>query len=313
MAAACVEVSPEHRCASTSDCTLDDAQGRCEPTGNCSFPDATCGANGYRYHDRAGVRADICVVPAVDPTGLLPFDLRAASDRTRTSCAPIGAREVMIELDSPAPQLLFVDTPTDNGARPVIAIREGACPGGAEVGCALDPCGPISYGHLLVGIGPGKYCAIVEQAEPASDVGAIALRVLPAGRGARVLVDDMATVPPGMPDTSTCDQPPSPPPSCGSVPAPAAMFVRPRCPGPAQLSFSVDPVDAGPLDAIVAVHASIPTGVEVNASCKNTASGQLPETVPPVSIPGPDLYWIAVMSTDPNQCGPFSLSYSITP
>lgn len=303
----CVDVSP-HRCAVASDCTQVGVSGRCEPTGSCSFPDSTCGQAGFRYHERAGDRAGICVVTAAEPTVLDPIELDASADRTQSSCAGAGARDVFVELDVPSPQLLFIDTPIANGTRPILALREGSCPGGSELACSVASCGPIDYERLLVGVEAGRYCLVIEEATPGG--GSVQVRILPSGRFGRPLEGTSGIIPAGAPETSTCDQPPNPITSCGSsAGAPSAAFVLPLCPGGRPISVSVDPIEApAMLDAVIALRQSTPTGTEL--VCKNDAVNQGAESIPPSPIPGPDLYWIMVTGTGP-QCGPFDFTFNL--
>ena len=308
---ACVEISPEHTCRMASDCTLDGALGRCEASGSCSFPDATCGLDGHRYHERSGPRSGVCVASLAGPFSLPPIDLKQARDTTRSTCAPAGAREAYVELSSPVPQILFVDTPpASDGARTRLALRGGPCPGapGPELACtATDECGPIAYNRLAVGIGQGTSCLVVEEADPAAAAGSVQLRLLPAGRSGRVLVESSVTLPPGSAETTTCGQPAAPDAMCGA--SSTAAFAVPVCPGaPAPLSVTVDPVDApGMLDAALSIRSSVPGGATVGR-CWNDNPGQALEMVS-MQLGGPELYWILVASAGA-ACGPFSLSYS---
>jgi hypothetical protein len=311
---ACVEISPEHTCRTSADCVLDGVEGRCEPSRSCSFPDAGCGPGGHRYHDRAGARSGVCVVSLGGALALPPIDLKQAGDATRSTCAPAGARDVYVELSSPGAQILFVDTPTDsNGARTRLALRGGSCPGasGPELGCTpADECGPIPYNRLLVGIGPGTSCLVIEEADPAANTGIVQLRLLPAGRAGRALLEPSLSLPPGLADTITCDQPPGPGATCGASPgAPTAAFALPICPGAAQLSVAADPADApaGMLDAVLSIRRSTPGGPEV--ACRNGSADQSQEMVS-MSIGGPELYWILIAGAGASPCGPFAFSHS---
>ena len=61
MTAGCL-ATPEHRCASDTDC----AGGVCvSPPSACAFPDGTC-AGGLRFGEGAGAQASACVTPPVD-------------------------------------------------------------------------------------------------------------------------------------------------------------------------------------------------------------------------------------------------------
>ncbi len=306
---ACVEVSPDHACRTSSDCVLDGVEGRCEASGSCSFPDLGCGPGGHRYHERSGPRSGVCVVSLAGPLAL-PIDLAQAGDAAASTCAPAGARDAYVELSSAGPQLLFVDTPTDGGgARTRLALRSGPCPGTAaqELACTpTDECGLIPYNRLLVGIGPGPSCLVVEEADPSAEAGAVQLRLLPGGRPGRVLLEPTITLPPGSAETNTCGQPPVPDAMCGM--SSAAAFAVPVCPGTAQLSVSVDPVDApGMLDAALSIRRAVPGGTPV--ACRSDNPDQAPETVPPTQLGGPELYWILVASAGA-ACGPFELGAS---
>jgi hypothetical protein len=223
----------------------------------------------------------------------------------------VGARDLYVELSSPGPQLVFIDTPTAaGGARTRLAIRNGPCPAasGPELVCTpIDECGPIPYNRVMAQLEPGRSCLVVEEADPAAISGSVQLRLLAAGRSSHLLLEPGGTLPAGSADTNTCGQPLNADASCGAPGAPSAAFAMPVCPGQGQLTVIVDPVDAGMLDAVVSLRRSLPGGSL--AACQNTSPGPAPEMlVTPIS--GPELYWIVVTGTAPAQCGPFDFSHS---
>src|ERR1044071_2125244 len=194
----CVTVAPDHRGTGDEQCVLDGVQGRCEDSGACSFPDASCGSGGFRYHEHAGDHAGICVVTANTAVELPAISLDAVTDAPRASCALQDAHEQYIELVSPGPQTIYVDTggsATDVAA--TLAVFEGSCPPtGNQVTCGVGPCGAgVPFGRAIVDVLPGSYCLAGSAA-----AGTVALRVFPAGRFALQVPAGV-----GTPET-TCNQ-----------------------------------------------------------------------------------------------------------
>ena len=297
--AGCLDVSDVHHCMRDEDCVSGDLQGRCEPTTLCSFPDTERCGEGFRYGDRSGASAGTCVT-----RGPAAFPIELASDSTTTSCGMPGARDTVIEIISTVDQVLLVEA----GARVAMALRDGPCPGAQplEVACNPPSCPGANYGLLAAAVEANRaYCLVVEELVPDS-VSAFSLRVLPAGRFGQPLTVPSGTLPPGQGSTTTCGQAGAPEPTCG-VPSPMSAFLLPLC-GPGQLTAMIDPVDQpSALDAIVSLRETLPSGREVD--CKNLSTDA--ETLG-ASLAGPGVYWLMV-SAATASCGPFSLTYNVTP
>jgi len=301
LCAACIEVSPEHHCTMDGDCNTSKTTGRCEPTGHCSFLDVDhCGDQGFRYDERSGAHAGVCVTRA--PL-LVPVDFTA--DTVTSSCGAAGARDTQVEIISTTDQVLIADT---IGVATTLALRDGPCPSvdPAELGCSATPCGAQPYGQLIATLDAGHlYCLIVEESAPNAVTASFELRVLLAG----TLATPLAT-PTGDLAGNTCGQPPTSPSSCGPpASTPAAAFLLPLCGGNAVLRATVDPAaQPAPLDAVVSLREALPTGAEVD--CANDATDV--ETLTSVPLTGPGVYWLMVSGAT-TDCGPFSLSYAVTP
>jgi len=305
--ASCVEVAEEYRCGPEHDCLLDGMIGRCESTGHCSFFDASCGTTGSRYHASAGQQAGICVMapaPVIEAT----FDLKESADRDRTSCGPEGARDLSVELVVMNPQTITIDTWGPEPHAPVVlSLRDGACPAGlAEVaGCRQPTCTDRGYNALAVTLPPGAYCLVIEEAEPASETGKFALRILQGGRDAVVIDRPMQSMP-----QSTCGAPPDlDQPSCASQAGDSAgAAVLLACPGTrVRATVTPDPADA--IDLAVSLRDAGPRGAEL--VCRNAAVGAGAEMIDHV-VQGPT--WLIVDRVGgPAACGRFSISHTFGP
>ena len=301
---ACIDIASEHHCATDEDCGTN---GRCEPSKNCSLRDATCGPDGFRYGERAGDRAGICVVATQLPTDqVMAVDLDAAGDHVTAGCGPAGASDAMFEIRSSDAQVIVFDTAGQGATAPaLLSLHQGSCPPqGAPVGglCATPSCtNAPAYSRLAVPVPAGSHCLVVEEAVP-SDKTSVALRVLPAHRG-------FTEIQPGVragPFNSCTGQPNVTNLPCGMPNVPEAAFVIGTCPAlPMQLSVMVEAA----FPAIASIHDGVPQGQPL--ACANTP-GPGPEALAqPVGGPGP--YWILVEGVDPAPCGDFMITVGLAP
>lgn len=289
--AGCVDVANIYTCDTDADCVLEGVQGRCEPTAHCSFADATCGGQGFRYHEYAGESADACIVSGEQPSEVDAFDLAGEDDSTRTSCGDEGARDAYIEITSSLSQVLFIDTAVAGTNAPVaIALRSGACPGTTELGCTKYQCEDLPYSYLATQVEPGTYCIVVEQAKPDS-AATVGLRVLPSHRVAQPFS-------PTSPfRATTCNQPNY-----------QAALIFATCPGGTQFTTMVDPDD---LDIAISLRTTSPDGpLVVNPT--NDAQNALPESFT-VALPDPGLYWLFVDRVSGPTCGDLTVGFSYAP
>jgi hypothetical protein len=298
----CIDVASEHQCRNDEDCVRSGITGRCEQeTHNCSFADTKCGDGGFRYDVDSGKRAGLCVVTLDVPIALDPIDLKQFSDDTKASCALAGARNTSIELVSTMSQVLFIDSAlagTMTTAR--LALREGAC-GDAdamELNCAGAPCGALPYSRLIAAVDPGRYCLVIEEADPTASGGVIQLRILPSRRAAQVVTD-----PGGMVSGNTCQSGPVAN-QCAIPTATSAAFLFPLCPGK-QVSGTINA--PAPTDPVLSIRHNIPED-PTNGGCVNNAAGQMPETFSAPAQSVPDGLWVVVTSAA--ECGPFSMTYN---
>jgi hypothetical protein len=300
--AGCVTVAPDHRCTADEQCVLGGVQGRCEDSGACSFPDASCGSGGFRYHEHAGDHAGICVVTANTGVELPAIELDGVTGAPRASCALQSAHEAYVELVSPGPQTIYVDTggsATDVAA--TLAVFEGSCPPtGNQVTCGVGACGPgVLFGRAIVDVLPGSYCLAVS-----AEAGSVALRVLPAGRFALQVPTGVAT------QETTCNQGDGATASCAAQPGPEAPVIVPMCPGSATLGVTVDPDDGEGLDAVLSLRQVSPVGADV--MCSNVSTGAGPEMIE-TTIGGPAPYYAVIDRAGGASCGHFAIAITVTP
>jgi len=298
MAAGCVTVAPDHRCSGDEQCVLDGVQGRCEDSGACSFPDEDgCGSGGFRYHEHAGEHAGICVVTANAGIEVPAIDVGAVGEvEARATCAPEGAREAYVELVSPGPQTIYVDTGTSattTGA--ALALFEGSCPPvGNQMACETAPCGPVPFGRAVIDVLPGSYCLGV-----AAVSGVVGLRVLPAGRFA-------VQVPPNSPMAqTTCNQGDAAVASCAMQPGPETPVLIATCPGTTTVNVTIDPDDGEGLDAVLSLRQLNPAAADVE--CVNASTGTGPEAIG-MALQGPLPYYAVVDRAGGASCGHFAIA-----
>ena len=298
--AGCLDINEVHRCRDDMDCFAPGREGaRCEVSGYCSLRDPSCGIGNHRYHDKAGDHSLMCVVRATEPTQIGPISLDA--DRTDTTCGSAGGRDAYVEFVSAVPQVIIFDV-VDSTSQLALAIREGACPGNAELDCTARPCGDTPYSRVAATVGTGTYCIVVEEAS-AQTAGSIGLRAFPGGREA---VDLNASP---IPQGTTCMNPAQTTPSCADMTGSEAAYVFAACPSPTRLSAMVDP--ASTFDAVLSLRAGSALGTE--AKCENEGRGNgLHETlVTDLAEPGP--YYLIVDRAGGDTCGTFDLTFSTTP
>jgi hypothetical protein len=247
---------------------------------------------------------------ALSPVALPPIQLADQDDTVDTTCAPAGARDAFIELDSPLAQILFVMTdPAMSTVPAALSIRDGACPGVNSISdCVANPCPPTTIGMLLAQIPMGRSCLVVESADGAT-AGQVALQIFPAQRQA-------TPIGPGatMAGQTTCTGVSEPNMVCGNpVAITSAAYVFPLCPGNYQFSMTVTP--SAPLDPVIALRPSVPYFDDSGApACQDAVTGPNPEVIANQAINGPGVYWLLVEAADGGACGPFDLSsFSIMP
>lgn len=292
LVAGCIDVAGVHRCTGDEDCIRDGVGGRCETSRLCSFADATCGGEGFRYHDGAGDHANICVVSGTAVSSVNATEL--VKDATETSCGTAGTRDAYFEINSPGQQVVFIDTAEENtNIAATIAVRMGPCPGTTELGCLAPRCDSLPYGQLATMIGSGTSCIVVEEGTPGTNGARVGLRVAPAGRPAQPL-------PIGVPmPGSTCDQPNN-----------QAAYILGACPGTTRVVAMVDPVEGESFDVALSMHTLIPQGPLVGLPV-NDAAGSAPEALD-VTVSDPGAYWLLVAGVGGPACGQFAVASSIS-